>query len=118
MAPSPTDQHARQLKELASQVKKLRGWVASDPGKAEPLVDALNELTALRLVAHRHLEAAGGHGDLFTPEAKSAVFEHAQGIPRRINRLALEAVKLSARNKVTTIDEELICVAIRGVDGI
>ena len=66
----------------------------------------------------RHLEAAGGNGELFTPEAKSTVFEHAQGIPRRINRLALEAVKLSARNKVTTIDEELICVAIRGVDGI
>lgn len=66
----------------------------------------------------RHLEAAGGHGELFAPEAKSAVFEHAQGIPRRINRLALEAVKLSARNKVTTIDEELISVAARVFDGV
>lgn len=75
MAPSPTDQHARQLKELASQVKKLRGWVTSDPGKAEPLVDALNELTALRLVAHRHLEAAADAQDALT-RANRLVAEH------------------------------------------
>lgn len=75
MAASPTDQHARQLKELTSQVKKLRGWVASDPGKAEPLVDALNELTALRLIAHRPLDAAADAQDALT-RANRLVAEH------------------------------------------
>jgi len=46
------------------------------------------------------------------------VFEHSQGIPRRINRLGLEAVKLSARQKVATIDEEMISVAVRVFDGV
>ena len=49
---------------------------------------------------------------------KISDFEYAEGIPRRINRLALEAVKLSARNKVTTVDEGLISVAARVFDGI
>ena len=75
MAPSPTDQHARRLKELTSQVKKLRGWVASDPSKADPLVDALNELTALRLVAHRPVEAATDAQDALT-RANRLVAEH------------------------------------------
>ena len=66
----------------------------------------------------RHLEAAGGRGDLFTAGAKVAVFEHSQGIPRRINRLGLEAVKLSARNKLKSVDEELISVAVRVFDGV
>ena len=66
----------------------------------------------------RHLEAAGGQGDLFTAEAKTTVFEHAQGIPRRINRLALEAVKLSARNHVRSIDEQLVAAAAKVFDGV
>ena len=66
----------------------------------------------------RHLEAAGGTGELFTSEAKVAMFEHSQGIPRRINRLGLAAVKLSARQKVSTIDEEMISVAVRVFDGV
>lgn len=66
----------------------------------------------------RHMEAAGGKGDLFTSKAKVAMFEHSQGIPRRINRLGLEAVKLSARQKVATIDEEMISVAVRVFDGV
>ncbi|MFT3875869.1 MAG: hypothetical protein QM708_05530 [Propioniciclava sp.] len=74
MAPS-ADQHARRLKELISQVKKLRGWVASDPSKAEPLVDALNELTARRLVAHRSLDAAADAQDALT-RANKLVAEH------------------------------------------
>jgi type II secretory pathway predicted ATPase ExeA len=66
----------------------------------------------------RHLEAAGGSGGLFAPEAKVAVFEHSQGIPRRINRIALEAVKLSARNKIKTVDQKLISVAVKVFDGV
>ena len=66
----------------------------------------------------QHLKAAGGSPDLFTPEARVAVFEHSQGIPRRINRLALHAVKRSARNKVTPIDPDLISASIGVFDGV
>ena len=47
-----------------------------------------------------------------------AVFEQSQGIPRRINRLSLEAVKRSARNKVNVIDEKMIAVAAGVFDGV
>ena len=66
----------------------------------------------------QHLKAAGGPVELFTPEARVAVFEQSQGIPRRINRLALEAVKRSAQNKVNTIDENMIAVAAGVFDGV
>lgn len=55
-----------------------------------------------------HMKAAGGNGAAFSDEARIAIFEHSQGIPRRINRLALEAIKKSAVRKVTPIDAELI----------
>lgn len=66
----------------------------------------------------QHLKAAAGPVELFTPEARVAVFEHSQGIPRRINRLALEAVKRSARSKVKSIDEAMISAAAGVFDGV
>lgn len=75
-------------------------------------------LDETRQYVDRHLEAAGGTGDLFTDDAKVALFDHSQGIPRRINRLALQAVKLSARNKVTVIDDKLISAAEKVFDGV
>lgn len=61
----PRDDHAKQLKQTASRVKQLRGWVSSDPSRTEEMVDALNEVTALRLLSGRPSEAA--------PEATEAV---------------------------------------------
>ena len=75
-------------------------------------------LDETRQYVDRHLESAGGRVDLFTDEAKVALFDHSQGIPRRINRLALQAVKLSARNKVTTIDDKLISLAEKVFHGV
>ena len=54
------------------------------------------------------MRQAGGKGDVFTPEGKAAVFEHAQGIPRRINTLALACLKKSATRKLHSIDAELV----------
>ncbi len=59
----------------------------------------------------RHMKAAGGSGALFTDGAKNAIFETAQGIPRRINALALSALKKSASRKVTPIDEAIVTLA-------
>jgi type II secretory pathway predicted ATPase ExeA len=60
-----------------------------------------------------HMRAAGGSGALFTAAAKDAIFQAAQGIPRRINMVALTALKKSASRKVTPIDEPLVEVALQ-----
>lgn len=51
-----------------------------------------------------HIRAAGGNAKSFTADAKDAIFEHAQGIPRRINDLALMLLKKSAQRKQAAID--------------
>lgn len=51
-----------------------------------------------------HLKHAGGKPEIFTPDARLAIFEVAQGIPRRINLLALQCLKKSAQRKLSKID--------------
>lgn len=55
-----------------------------------------------------HMRQAGGKPDIFNPQGKAAIFEHAQGIPRRINTLALACLKKSATRKLHSIDSELV----------
>lgn len=54
----PQDPYAQQAKKLTSLVQRLRGWVGTDPSKAPELGDALNALTAHRLLGHQYAEAA------------------------------------------------------------
>ena len=54
----PRDEHAKQLKQTASRVKQLRGWLSSDPSKVEELVEALNLVTGQRLLSRLWNEAA------------------------------------------------------------
>ena len=51
-----------------------------------------------------HLSYAGGSPATFSSDAREAIFELAQGIPRRINALALACLKKSAQRKTTPID--------------
>ncbi len=51
-----------------------------------------------------HLKHAGGKPDIFTADARLAIFEIAQGIPRRVNLLALNCLKKSAQRKIHKID--------------
>jgi type II secretory pathway predicted ATPase ExeA len=55
-----------------------------------------------------HLRHAGGKPELFTPDARQALFELSQGIPRRLNVLALLCLKKSALRKVTSIDAAFV----------
>lgn len=61
----PRDEHSKALKQSVSHVKQLRGWMASDPTRTEEFVDALNQVTGLRLLSRAWAEAA--------PEATEAV---------------------------------------------
>lgn len=55
-----------------------------------------------------HLLAAGGGPEIFSAAARLALFELAQGVPRRINSLALDALKDSARQNIHTLDSDFI----------
>lgn len=73
----------------------------------------LGGLSAAETAAYidQQMRVAGGSGDVFTSEAKAAIFEAAQGIPRRINALALMSLKKSAARRVTPVDETLVAIA-------
>ncbi|MDN5572065.1 MAG: hypothetical protein L0G22_12575, partial [Propionibacteriaceae bacterium] len=79
MAQAAPDQHARRVKELSSQIRKMRGWIASDPSQAEPLVDALNELTALRLLTHQWLASFADAQDALAQAGKLVAFHGSVG---------------------------------------
>jgi len=51
-----------------------------------------------------HLKHAGGKPAIFSADARQAIFELSQGIPRRINWLGLTCLKKSTQRKLSTID--------------
>ena len=55
-----------------------------------------------------HLAHAGGKPELFTADGRQALFELSQGIPRRLNALALLCLKKSAQRKNTPIDAAFV----------
>ncbi|HET9128312.1 MAG TPA: hypothetical protein VFN73_09555 [Propionibacteriaceae bacterium] len=67
---TPPGDHIKQGKALLSRVKQLRGHVGSDPSKAEALADALNELTANRLVARQFADATADAQEAVVAAAK------------------------------------------------
>ncbi len=61
-----------------------------------------------------HLRHAGGKPEVFTADARLALFELSQGIPRRLNTLALQSLKKSAQGKIHVVDGALVkAIAIR-----
>lgn len=55
-----------------------------------------------------HLAHAGGKPDIFTADARQALFELSQGIPRRLNTLAVVCLKKSAQQKISQIDAAFV----------
>ena len=60
-----------------------------------------------------HIQYAGGNTDVFHADAKGVIFEHAQGIPRRINALALACLKKSAGRKLKKIDAAFVTATLK-----
>ncbi|MFV0452415.1 MAG: hypothetical protein ACK5LS_09285 [Propioniciclava sp.] len=79
MNPPGQNPLARRIKEQGSLTRKLRGWVASDPTQNDPLVDALNELTALRLLQHEWTACGTDAQDALTRAAALVAFHGAVG---------------------------------------
>lgn len=55
-----------------------------------------------------HLKHAGGRSEILSADAREAIFELSQGIPRRINALGLLCLKKSAQRKQANIDAALV----------
>lgn len=64
-----------------------------------------------------HLKHAGGKPGLFTEDARQAIFELSQGIPRRINTLALQSLKKSAQRKLSPIDGAFVRTVNKLIQG-
>ena len=58
-------------------------------------------------LAHQ-LKAAGVHQPLFDDTARQALYQATKGIPRKVNKLALTALRLAASRKASTIDEPIL----------
>ncbi len=58
-----------------------------------------------------HLDFAGATSPIFAGAAEDLVFERTQGIPRRINQLALQALELAAERGEQIVDERLVELA-------
>ena len=61
----------------------------------------------------RQLKAAGIHQPLFDDTARQGRVSGHQGVPRKVNELALTALRPAASRKASTIDEPILLDATR-----
>jgi type II secretory pathway predicted ATPase ExeA len=57
---------------------------------------------------HHQLKAAGVSQPLFDDTARQALYQATKGIPRKVNKLALTALRLAASRKTATVDESIL----------
>ena len=62
-----------------------------------------------------HLTAVGADAGIFTPEAIALIFQHAKGIPRRINKLAIQALIKAGHKEISPLDATLIGAVIKDI---
>src|ERR1700680_2197394 len=70
----------------------------------------LEGLTPEELGAYltQHLKAAGVSQPLFDETARQGMYQATKGIPRKINKLAMMALRLAAASKLQTVNEAIL----------
>jgi len=58
-------------------------------------------------IAHQ-LKAAGCSQPVFDDTAQQALYQATKGIPRKVNKLAMTALRLAAERKAQRVDEALL----------
>ena len=58
------------------------------------------------------LKAAGVTQPLFDETARQALYQATRGILRKVNKLAVSALRLAAERKASTVDEALLLDAV------
>jgi type II secretory pathway predicted ATPase ExeA len=61
------------------------------------------------------IKSAGGQAEIFSPGAKKGIFRCSQGVPRMINRLALECLNEGILKDVKVITEELFAYVCKNL---
>jgi type II secretory pathway predicted ATPase ExeA len=79
---------------------------------ARCLVSPLTESEASTYVLGR-LAAAGGQSPLFTEIALRVLYQAADGLPRRLNRLADLALLIAASQDLAVVDDRIVAIAAR-----
>jgi general secretion pathway protein A len=98
--------------------------LAGQPLLRRALSLQMHEALRQRIAVHYHLEgfsrdeldtylahqlkAAGVQLPLFDDTARQALYQATKGIPRKVNKLALTALRLAASRKASTIDEPIL----------
>jgi type II secretory pathway predicted ATPase ExeA len=59
-----------------------------------------------------HLALAGATGPVFSGSAENMIFDRTQGIPRRINLLALQCLEMACERGEKIVDERLVELAV------
>ncbi|MBC7543301.1 MAG: AAA family ATPase [Candidatus Sericytochromatia bacterium] len=63
-----------------------------------------------------HLSAVGAKDGVFTPEAIAAIFQHADGLPRQINKIAIQSLLKAGHKGISPIDADLIAAVLKDMD--
>ena len=63
-----------------------------------------------------HLRAVDLPNDLFDDEAIGLVFQHSKGLPRKINKLCIQALIMGALKEVRPIDAAIIRAVVKDID--
>lgn len=74
-------------------------------------LDALSKEDSYKYFEH-HLKIAGAAGTIFRDNAVETTVIAAKGIPRVINNIALKAMYAAVQNKMTTVDQECVMMAL------
>jgi type II secretory pathway predicted ATPase ExeA len=61
------------------------------------------------------VKAAGGQTGIFSPDVKKAIFRYSQGVPRMINRLALECLNEGCLVEAKVITEDLFAYVCKNL---
>jgi len=56
----------------------------------------------------QHLKAAGVSQPLFDETARQGMYQATKGIPRKVNKLAMTALRLAAASKSQTVSEAIL----------
>lgn len=65
-------------------------------------------LEEMRGYVQHHIKVAGGVRELFTSAAIKVIYEHARGVPRRVNNICNNCLLLAFSKEETIIDDELV----------
>lgn len=77
----------------------------------------LNE-TELPLFLDCHLKAVGARKTVFSNDAMPIVFHHSRGVPRRVQNIALEAMRAAMTAGKTTVDADAVQQAVIDMEAV